>query len=224
MPIKKLIKQQGGQTLIETLVAAFILTMGITAALALATYSLRATTNIKQRIVAIGLAREGIEAVKNMRDTNWLRETMSTTCYNFQSGEFNGQYNANCYPNWLTSYFDISPRTYYLSFDGSNNQFWQLTSSNRYGLNYSESDMSKGFYQATGTDVSATNSGFGRAITIAANTQIPFNNLDTGPRLTVTVDVWWTDRNCTKSNTIPVNSSCRVTLATYLTNWKTFTK
>lgn len=223
MQIKKQTIKQEGQTLIETLVAAFILTMGISAALGLATYSLHATSNIKQRIIAIGLAREGIEAVKNMRDTNWLHETMAQDCYNFQAGEFNGQYNANCFRNWLNSYFSINGGTYILSFDGSSNQYWQLTPTSKFGLTYSESDVTRGFYQGNGDSVESSNSGFGRAITITEDNASPFDQ-DTGPRLTVTSNVWWVDQNCPLSETIPENSACRVTLATYLTNWKTFSK
>ncbi len=78
-------QKQNGQTLIETLVASFILVMGITAALTLATYSLGATNNIRQQTIGLGLAREGLEVVKNMRDTNWLRGTSSSDCYDFLS-------------------------------------------------------------------------------------------------------------------------------------------
>jgi hypothetical protein len=37
--------------------------MGITAALGLANYSLNASSNIVKQLVAVGLAREGVEAV-----------------------------------------------------------------------------------------------------------------------------------------------------------------
>lgn len=217
--------EQSGQTLIETLVAAFVLTMGISAALGLAQYSLHATSSIKQRIIAVGLAREGIEAVKNMRDTNWLHETMATDCYNFQSGEYNGAQNANCFRHWLDSYYKIRKGTYYLSFDTSGNPFWQLTNSENYGLDYTEDDVSKGFYQSNGNNVSATNSGFGRAIVISEQNDSPFDkDGDIGPRLKVTSTVWWTDQNCSVSDSIPEGTACKVVLETYLTNWKTFYK
>lgn len=79
----KSVKSQYGQTLIETLAAIFILVMGITAAVGLAVYVFASSTNITKQVIATGLAREGIEAVKNMRDTNWLKFTLDKDCNNF---------------------------------------------------------------------------------------------------------------------------------------------
>jgi Tfp pilus assembly protein PilV len=54
---------QSGQTLIETLVAALVLVMGITAAVTLAIYGFTATEGINKQLIAVGLAREAMEAV-----------------------------------------------------------------------------------------------------------------------------------------------------------------
>jgi len=84
--------------MIETMVAVFILVTGVTAALGLAVYAYSASTNIVKQIIATGLAREGLEAVKNMRDTNWLQQTtIDTSCFNYLSLD----QTANCYKNWL---------------------------------------------------------------------------------------------------------------------------
>jgi type II secretory pathway pseudopilin PulG len=78
-----------GQTLIETLVAIFILVMGITAAVGLAIYAFSTSTNVTKQIIATGLAREGLEAVRSIRDTNWLKQAQNPgidkNCYNFSS-------------------------------------------------------------------------------------------------------------------------------------------
>src|SRR4051812_47761986 len=87
-----------GQTLIETVAGIFILVMGITAAVSLAIYALGASTNITKQIIGTGLAREGVEAVKNMRDTNWLKLTsIDTNCYDYTTGANS----AKCYKDWL---------------------------------------------------------------------------------------------------------------------------
>ncbi len=87
------------QTLIETLAAIFILTMGVTAGVGLANYALGSSTSITQQVIATGLAREAVEAIKSMRDTNWLQSgTINSDCYNFASGGNDG----SCYKNWLT--------------------------------------------------------------------------------------------------------------------------
>lgn len=66
------IYNQRGISLIETLVALFILAIGITAALSLVGYVSSITASTKNKIIATNLAREGVEAVRNIRDSNWL--------------------------------------------------------------------------------------------------------------------------------------------------------
>ena len=91
-------KSELGQTLIETLAALFILVMGVSAASGLAVYAFGTSTNINKQIIATGLAREGIEAVRNMRDTNWLNDILvDNGCYDFPTGNTT----ASCYQNWL---------------------------------------------------------------------------------------------------------------------------
>jgi hypothetical protein len=88
-----------GQTLIETLAALFILVMGVSAAVGLAIYAFSTSGNIVKQITATGLAREGLEAVINMRDGNWLQDTLTVNgCYDFASSQAN---KANCYTHWL---------------------------------------------------------------------------------------------------------------------------
>lgn len=63
---------QSGFTLIESLVAIAIIIIAVGGPIALATQSLSTSTEIRNRIVSIYLAQEGIEALRNMRDTNIL--------------------------------------------------------------------------------------------------------------------------------------------------------
>jgi type II secretory pathway pseudopilin PulG len=226
-------KNQTGQTLIETLVASFILVMGIAAALALANYSFSAVMNISKQTAALGLAREGIEVVKNMRDTNWLRGTFSTDCYNFDSPADN---NAFCYRDWLNPYDgtgrDLSPNgstTYSLTFNFNSEIPWILTPTTKdFGLNLSDEILKGNFTQGPayydtqgGIVASTSNSGFARKITISEDTFPPFNQ-DTGTRLKVTSEVWWKERNCPMVDDVDPNSRCLIKLETYLTNWRNF--
>lgn len=88
-----------GQTLIETMVALFILSMGVSSAVGLSIYAFGSSNTILNQIIGTGLAREGIEAVRNMRDTNWLNDSLITNgCYNFVTGAIDSE---NCYQNWL---------------------------------------------------------------------------------------------------------------------------
>ncbi len=56
----------------ETIIALSVLAMGITISSTVMMNSMRNMTNAKHRVVAVNIAREGIEAVRNIRDTNWL--------------------------------------------------------------------------------------------------------------------------------------------------------
>ncbi len=74
---KKLNKSSRGFTLVETLVAISIFTvslLGITSVLA---GSLSHTSYVKQKMTAIYLAQEGIEYMRNMRDTHVLYDSDS---------------------------------------------------------------------------------------------------------------------------------------------------
>lgn len=61
-----------GFTIIEALVAVFILTVGITGCVVLANQVLSASEVSKNRLIAVNLAQEGIETVRSIRDGNWL--------------------------------------------------------------------------------------------------------------------------------------------------------
>lgn len=63
-----------GFTIIEVLVALVIITEGAGAAFILLSRTISFTSIINGRLVASHLAQEGVEIVRNIRDTNWLQE------------------------------------------------------------------------------------------------------------------------------------------------------
>lgn len=69
---KKIKKSKNGFSLVETLVAIFILAMAIAAAMTVANSSLQASFYARDRIAAFFLAQEAIELIKNKRDVNGL--------------------------------------------------------------------------------------------------------------------------------------------------------
>jgi type II secretory pathway pseudopilin PulG len=73
-PFKRQIsgQQQSGQTLIETIVAIFILVTALSAGLGVALTAMQTSEVSKKQLVATNLAREGIDIVRMMRDSNWL--------------------------------------------------------------------------------------------------------------------------------------------------------
>lgn len=63
-----------GFTLLETLVAISIVLVGLSAAFSVAQSGLSSTIAVKDRITAIFLAQEALEAVKNIKDSNLLAQ------------------------------------------------------------------------------------------------------------------------------------------------------
>lgn len=61
------------ESLIETLVAITVIVIATTSAMILIRTSLVGNQVIGEKVVALNLALEGIEAVKNIRDTNYLK-------------------------------------------------------------------------------------------------------------------------------------------------------
>lgn len=220
-----------GQTLIETLVAVFMLVMGVTAAVGLAIYAFNTSSGITRQIIATGLAREGLEAVKNMRDTNWLLDTLATNCYDFQNPSAN---DGKCYASWLNPAggFNITPQSLRLSLDGSGSALWKVQSAgNNWGLDFDPSLGAGlgcganfcGFYGVNNLSAGSADgsSEYYRQIVITADTSPPFNqpNLQ---RLRVESRVWWTDKKCPRSQSWPGAGQCSVSIQSNLTNWKTY--
>jgi type II secretory pathway pseudopilin PulG len=73
-----------GESLTETMVSLSILGVGVAGALGLIFFALNSVNMLKDKVVAINLAREGIESVRAMRDTNWLKYSSNQReCWNW---------------------------------------------------------------------------------------------------------------------------------------------
>jgi len=60
-----------GFTLIEVLVSLVIITVAMGPVIILATSAVNVTSRIEHNLIASNLAQEGIEVIRNIRDTNW---------------------------------------------------------------------------------------------------------------------------------------------------------
>lgn len=94
-------------TLIETIVAVFLLTVGIFGTIGLISYLLSSLSITSQKLVAAYLAQEGIEIVRNFRDSNLIQGR------NWDAGLNNGDYQADYNDSNLNSYTDT-----FLKIDG----------------------------------------------------------------------------------------------------------
>lgn len=84
-------KNQNGQTILEVLIAVFIMVIGIVSLIALAIASNVMARQTTHDLIAINLARESLDAVRNQRDSNWLEieaglKTADQWDYNLYSG------------------------------------------------------------------------------------------------------------------------------------------
>jgi prepilin-type N-terminal cleavage/methylation domain-containing protein len=96
----KLNKNHKGFTLLETIVAVGVITVGLVAVLALINSSLSYVSLIKDRLIAAYLNSEGLEVARNIRDNNWLQSLNWNN--NLTDGDYNIVYNSLS----LSSYAD----------------------------------------------------------------------------------------------------------------------
>jgi type II secretory pathway pseudopilin PulG len=66
------VKMNKGFTLMEAIVAIFVITTGLVGVLSLVSQTIASSTFSKDKLIAAYLAQEGIEIIRNIRDTNWL--------------------------------------------------------------------------------------------------------------------------------------------------------
>lgn len=66
-------KDVRGQSLLETIVALALILMGLVPLVLLGTTMVRAASQVENKTIAVELAREGIEVVRNKRDNSWLQ-------------------------------------------------------------------------------------------------------------------------------------------------------
>ncbi len=69
----KLARKLRGDTILEVVIATAILSSIMIATFNILQRAVDTNLNVKNRVIALNVAREGLEAVRNMRDTNWLK-------------------------------------------------------------------------------------------------------------------------------------------------------
>ncbi len=83
-----------GQSLLELLVAFFVIAIGLMSAVTLVFSNLALVDRDANEVVAVNLAREGIEFAKNIRDSNWLAGA------DFDAGLYNPTVDYTATPVW----------------------------------------------------------------------------------------------------------------------------
>lgn len=209
--IRNNMHKQSGQTLIETIAAIFILTTTLTAGLALTIYILANSDQTFSEITATNLAREGVDVIKNMRDSNWLAgESGLIDCTDIGTKCYPGAFNTPAYD--ITSVANINKR---IVFDPTALS-WSLDTVADYNL----------YLQANGTYLHnvSSNSTFARMINLSLDSSAPFTAAN--PELIVKSVVAWRGRKCpsfaTNQDLLAFNSPCKTVVEQRLTNWKDY--
>jgi type II secretory pathway pseudopilin PulG len=221
---------QSGQTLIETVAAIMILSTALTAGLGLAIYALNSSAVSNDRVIAINLAREGIDVSRHLRDSNWLHAG------SFEPPEPCADIgNRHCYPSAFTETndFDLASNP-----DVDRNRFvfepaartWSIDRRNgieHYGLCL----QPDGTYLHNGGGVSCQpeSAYFFRRIRFDTRTGTPpynysISDLDNAEVIIQSI-VQWRGKNCPAidpMNITNVPGNCKIVVEERLTNWKDY--
>jgi len=92
--------KNSGLTLIETLIALLVLSLGLIPALAVLSSSTRISALIKNNLIAANLAQEGVEVIRSLRDANW-----------FAGQAFDAGLEGNWRVEWNTNWTANPPQT-----------------------------------------------------------------------------------------------------------------
>ncbi len=206
-------KQQRGQSLIETIVAIFILTSSLIGGLGLTIYAFSGSTNSQNEFLASNLAREGVEVIRTIRDSSWLSGDKQGGAADLQTCADIGS--KLCYPQ---AYSGINAGNQRIVFDTLTSS-WALVSN---PVNYNL------YLQADGTYSSVTNgaSVFGRMINISFNSNAPYTNQNSNQEMIVKSVVAWRGKGCTSftstDNLLTLSTPCKTVVEEHMTNWKDY--
>jgi len=94
------------ESLIETIIAITVIILGTAAALSMLRTTLDGNELIGKKEIAINLALEGLDALKNIRDTNYLRFPLDAdTCWNTYGGTTASCADGTVFNEGFTYYF-----------------------------------------------------------------------------------------------------------------------
>jgi hypothetical protein len=116
----------------EAIVAIFVITTGLVGVLSLVSQTIAASTFSKDKLIAAYLAQEGIEIIRNIRDTEWLKGASwgSDICTSFPC-EWEADYTTTSFLNDCGSPTNYNCHLYnssdFLKIDGS---FYNYSSGN----------------------------------------------------------------------------------------------
>lgn len=227
--MKKNNNYQNGQSLIETIGAIFILVTGLTVLVGVTIYAFSRSDVSSREVVATNLAREGLDVIRKMRDTNWLsNEATFGPCADIGH---------DCYPG----VFRAAPHDLDASATYSDDQRYRVQPNTPFNNwqaqgNGNRWDRIRLFTSASGLfshDIAGAVTDYARQIIISYDTAAPYSV--TNPAMNVKSIVVWNARGCpTLLNTTAnvnlaatsgaqaFNTACKIIVEETMTNWKDY--
>jgi len=196
----------------EAMVVMLVILIGITGSYQMFSQSIKTVDSSEFKIRAISMAKEWIEAVNNVRDTNWILFKWDLpNCWNTLN------YNTSCFNNTTTTH-DIRPGSY-RTYIWSNNRW--ILQNYTWTLDYSEAAYrnfftvwldNKWFFTQNSADIiEEIKPPFTREIIISYLDDGSWVTNSNSQKMNVTVKIQWTDSS---SNTVR-----KVEMSNILTNW-----
>jgi len=138
--------QNQGFTLMEVIVSIGIIMTVLVTIIGLITFSISGIRLNKSKTIAFGLAQEGLEIVKNIRDNNWLSGKRSVDHWRdgLGVGDWQVQYNAESLINNNSLPLKLDTNGFYQYDSGSETIFYR-----KINIQYIDDDQIKVIVQIT---------------------------------------------------------------------------
>ncbi len=122
--------QNKGFTLMEVIVAVGVIITALVTIIGLISFSISGIRLNKSKTIAFGLAQEGLEVVKNIRDNNWLnnKRTAANWRDDLGAGDARVQYNSKALMSFAAVPLRLSAEGLYQYDEGSNTMFYRKIS------------------------------------------------------------------------------------------------
>lgn len=121
--ILKTLNHQKGFSLLEVIVAILVVTIGVVGAMSLINYSISSIAIGKSQIIASGLAQEGLEIARSIRDNNWHQDIDWDT--GLDAGEYRAQYDTDSLLSLSGNPFLQIDSNGYHQYDNGNNTMFR---------------------------------------------------------------------------------------------------
>ena len=120
--MKKNIK---GFTLMEVIIAIAVIITALITLIALISFVVSGLRPAEFRLIAVNLAQEGLEIVRNIRDSNWLSYKRAPENWRdgLSTGDYRAQYNQFALLSWADSFLKIDSNGFYQYDSGSDTSF-----------------------------------------------------------------------------------------------------